>query len=145
MRPYVVLRYGSAEIWTRGPSAAVTDGPTLENLSSVVAYDVRVSDVVLDAKRRHRFEPIGPLGSHEARALEPTTSPEASSLTKAISRDVVAHILRGQPPITRWPVRITYRNEHGTTYATCCVILVVRLPLEICSAVVPCRDRAGAD
>jgi hypothetical protein len=138
MTPYVVLRYCSAATWTRGPSAAIADGPTLENASSAVAYDVRVSDLVLDGERLYHFEEVGPLGSHQKRDLEPGVPPQACSLTRVISRDVVRRILNGQPPITRWPLRITYRNEHGKAYATCCVILVVRLPLEICSAVVPC-------
>ena len=138
MRPYVVLRYCSAEAWTRGPSAAIADGPTLENASAVVAYDVRVSDLVLDGGRLYRFEHVGPLGSHEKRDLEPGVPPQACSLTRIISREVVKHILAGRSPITRWPLRITYRSEQGKPYATCCVILVVRLPLEICSAVVPC-------
>ena len=107
MRPYVVLRYGSAEVWTRGPSAAIADGPTLENLSSVVAYDVRVSDVVLGGNRRYKFAPIGPLGSHEARVLERGTPPQTSARTKIISRDIVDHVLKGQPPIMRWPVRVS--------------------------------------
>ena len=140
MRPYVVLRYCSAEAWTRGPSAALADGPTLENASSVVAYDVRISDLVLDGGRLYHFEAVGPpLGSHEKRDLEPGVRPQACSLTKMISREVVKRILGGQPPITRWPLRITYRSEHGKTYVTCCVILVVRLPLEICATVVPCQ------
>jgi hypothetical protein len=140
MRPYVVLRYCSAEVWTSGPSAAIADGPTLENASSVAAYDVRISDLALDGERLHHFEAVESLGSHEKRDLEPGVRPQACSLTKILSRDVVKRILSGQPPITRWPLRITYRNEHGKAYATCCVILVVRLPLEICSAVVPCSS-----
>ena len=54
-------------------------------------------------------------------------------------------ILAGRPPVTRWPVRITYRNEPGKSYATCDVILVVRLPLEICSAVVPWPEQIEGD
>ena len=145
MRPYVVLRYCSAEAWTRGPSAAITDGPTVENTSAAVAYDVRISDLVLDGRRRYRFTEIGPLGSHERRDLEPGVPPHACSLTKIISRDVVRRVLAGQSPIARWPLRITYRNEQGDTYATCCVIMVVRLPLEICSAEVPCPERVNGD
>ena len=140
MRPYVVLRYCSAEAWTRGPSAAIADGPALENASSVAAYDVRISDLVLDGERLYHFKEVGPLGSHEKRDLEPGVRPETCSLTKTISREVVRRILGGQPPITRWPLRITYRSEQGEAYATRCVILVVRLPLEICYAVVPCSS-----
>jgi hypothetical protein len=145
MRPYVVLRYCSAEAWTRGPSAAVADGPALENASSEVAYDVRISDLVLDGEPLYHFKEVGPLGSRERRDLEPGVPAQTCSLTKIISRDVVKHILAGEPPVTRWPLRITYRNEHGQGYATCCVILVVRLPLELCSAVVPCPEQATGD
>ena len=145
MRPYVVLRYCSAEAWTRGPSGALAEGPTVENTSAAVAYDVRISDLVLDGHRLYHFKEVGPLGSREARDLEPGVPPHACSLTKTISRDVVRRVLAGQSPIARWPLRITYRSEEGNSYATCCVIMVVRLPLEICSAEVPCPERVKSD
>jgi hypothetical protein len=145
MRPYVILRYRFAEAWTRGPSAAIADGPTLENTSPITAYDVRISEIALDDESRYRFPIVGPLRSHEARPLEPGAPPQASSLTKVISRDVVRRVLAGQPPVTKWPVRITYRSELGHAYVTCCEIRVVRLPLEICSAVVRCPHDAGGE
>jgi hypothetical protein len=39
-----------------------------------------------------------------------------------------------------WTVRISYRNDAGDAYETCCEIRVVRLPLEIRSAVIPCAQ-----
>ena len=132
MRPLVLLRYRAENVWTRSANAStIDDPPRLENSSSVDAYDVSVSTLTLDPQQPCHFGRIPALHPHETVALVVCIQPPERSLTAAISKHVVEDVLAGRPPVTRWPVKISYRDDEGNSYATCCEIRVVRLPLEI--------------
>jgi hypothetical protein len=87
---------------------------------------------------------VAKLGPRQSLSLDSLIEPPAESLTKGISRYVVKRVLAGRRPVTRWPVRITYRGGLGEPYATCCEIRVVRLPLEISAVCVRCTAALGA-
>jgi hypothetical protein len=145
MRPYVILRYCAAEAWSSAPCPGTADGPSLENASTATAYDVRTSTLTLACGDRYEFPAIDALGALETRELEPSSTRRTNDLTRVISRDVVRRVLAGQSPVMKWSVRITYRDEADVGFETCCEIRVVRLPLEIRSAVVPCQGGHQAD
>lgn len=142
MRPFVVLRYRLEHVWTRPASARSAPPPHLENSSPVDAYDIAISSLAVDEDLRYHFARVPSLHPHETLPLDACMRPAEPSLAAAISRDVVEHVLVGRAPVTRWRVRISYRDEEGRPYATCCEIRVVRLPLEIEAAVIPCPEPA---
>jgi len=143
MRPFVVLKYCSGSVWTRPPAARRTSDARLENASPADAYDVTVSSITVDDGNDYRFVKVPALPREEALPLERCIQPTEPSLTQAISRSVVNRVLAGHHPVMRWPVRISYRDDAGRAYATCCEIRVIRLPLEIGSAVVECEEEAA--
>jgi hypothetical protein len=145
MRPFVWVRYESSDawMWRRGRTAAAECGPQLENVTSAPAYDIDLSDLVLDDETRYRFERVESLQPGEARPLDSLLQPRAAPLTQIISRHIVARALAGRPPVSGWPVRIAYRSRHGRKYETRCEIRITRLPLGIASVIVANSDAAG--
>jgi len=137
MRPFVWVRYESSDawMWRRGRAAAAECGPQIENVTSAPAYDIHLSDLMLDEETRCRFERVDALQPGEARSLDSLLQPRAS-LTQIISRHIVGRTLAGRPPIGGWPMRIAYRSRHGREYETCCEIRITRLPLGIASVIV---------
>jgi hypothetical protein len=131
-------------MWSQGLVPSPQSGPQLENATSAPAYDIHLSDLALDDRTRYRFESVAMLEPGEARPLESLIQP-AASFTKVISRHVVARVLAGQSPVSRWPMRIAYRSGHGREYETCCEIRILKLPLGISSVIVPCTDRGAPD
>jgi hypothetical protein len=146
MRPFVWVRYESSDawMWRRGRTASAC-GPQLENVTSAPAYDIHLSDLVLDGETRYQFERVESLQPGEARSLDSLLQPRAAPLTQIISRHIVERALAGRPPIARWPVRIAYRSRHGREYKTCCEIRITRLPLGIASVIVGNTDAAGCE
>lgn len=140
MRPFVVLKYHSGSVWTRPATTPAEDEPRLENQSSADAYDVKVSPVVVDGETEYRFAWIPMLAREELLPLDGDIRPFESSLTKAISHSVVKRVLACRPPVTRWPILISYRDDSGRIYTTSCEIRVVRMPLELASIVLTHPD-----
>lgn len=140
MRPLVALRYRAENAWSRPAPAATEEPPQLENSGPVDAYDVSVSPLVVDDQRRCAFEHVSTLRQRETVTLKTCITPPAPSLGAVISRRVVDDVLAGRPPVTHWPVKVSYRDDEGRSYATWCEIRVVRLPLEIEAAVIPAPE-----
>jgi hypothetical protein len=143
MRPVVVLKYRLEHLWSTAARAATDYLPHIENTTATDAFDVSISSVIFDRDRRVDFDPVPALPAHGSWTLGVHPSP--ISLAAAISRTIVDDVLAGRGAARRWPVRICYRDEDGRQYATCCEIRVVRLPLAIDAAVIPCGDAAFSE
>jgi hypothetical protein len=140
MRPFVWVRYHATGAWMHGDRSVAPCGPRLENATAAPAFDIHISDLTIDPDHHYQFARIDTLEAGGTRPLEAIAQPGRLSLTKAISRHVVASVLAGRQPATHWPIRVAYRSQRGRSYETCCEIRVLGFPLGISSIIVPCPD-----
>ena len=140
VRPLVVLEYAARDIWNPAAPPSTASLPIVRNTSAHDAWNVVLSDILLDADTRCRFPFIPRLRAGEARAIERVSSDNVvngrierhpTSLTTAVSQAVVRRLLARREAITNWRMTIDYEDRLRDRYLTVCELAVWELPLEL--------------
>jgi hypothetical protein len=139
-RPLVVLEYVARDIWSPRAPACAAAPPVIHNTSAHDAWNIVLSDVLLDTEARCSFLPIPRLRGGEAQSLERVSydiivsgrvERYQTSLTAAVSKTVVRQFLAEREAVKNWRLTINYEDKRGYRYLTACELAVWELPLQL--------------